>query len=111
MWQPRVFGIFIGWVAAIALAVFFLADEMVKAGLFGDACKQYGLESWNCGALPKFVVWIPNSFVYFLKLPFIYDGGGDLLGAGFAFMVMGSTIAYGLALVALNYWLWKLNQL
>jgi len=111
MWQPRGFGVFIGWVAVASLAVFFLSDEMVKAGLFGEACKEHGLSSWSCGVVPKFVVWLPDSFVYFLKLPFVYDGSTDLLGAGFAMMAMGSTVAYALALVALNYWVWKLNQL
>jgi hypothetical protein len=111
MWQPRAFGVFIGWLAAISLAVFFASDDLIKAGLFGDACKQDGLNSWNCGVVPKLVVAIPNSFVYFLKLPFVYDGTLDVLGAGFAFMVMGSSVAYGLALIALNYWVWKLNQL
>lgn len=111
MWQPRAFGIFIGWLAVASLAVFFLSDEMVKAGLFGEACRQDGLGSWNCGVIPKLVVGVPSSFVYFLKLPFIYDGNWDPLGTGFVFMVMGSSVAYGLALVALNYWIWKLNQL
>ena len=106
----RHFGIFIGWLAAACLAVFFVADDLVKAGVFGDACKQYGLNSWSCGVVPKLVVWLPNSFVYFLKLPFAYDGTLDLLGAGFALMVMGSSVAYGLALVAVNYWIWKLNR-
>ncbi len=111
MWQPRVSGIVIGWLAAASLAVFFLSDEMVKAGLFGEACKQYGLNSWSCGVLPKFIVWLPDSFVYFLKLPFTYDGSADLLGAGYVFMFMGSSVAYGFALVAMNYWIWKLNSL
>lgn len=111
MWQPRALGIFIGWLAAASLAVFFLSDEMVKAGLFGESCRQYGLSSWNCGVVPKFIVWVPDSFVYFLGLPFTYDATTDILGAGFTFMVMGSSVAYGLALVALNYWVWKLNQL
>jgi hypothetical protein len=111
MWQPRLFGIFIGWLGAVSLAVFFLSDEMVKTGVFGTACKQYGLESWSCGAMPKLAVWIPNSFVHFLQLPFLYDGSTDFLGIGWMWMVMGSTVAYALALVALNYWVWKLNQL
>ncbi|MBL9098602.1 MAG: hypothetical protein JNK07_16855, partial [Alphaproteobacteria bacterium] len=46
MWQPRLFGILTGWLAASSLGVFFFADDIVKAGLFGDACKQYGLASW-----------------------------------------------------------------
>jgi hypothetical protein len=53
---------------------------------------------------------VPDSFVYFLKLPFEYDGSMDFLGAGFAWMVIGSSVAYGFALVALNYWVWKFNQ-
>lgn len=111
MWQPRLFGILTGWLAASSLGVFFFADDIVKAGLFGDACKQYGLASWSCGAMPKFAVWMPDMFVYFLKLPFTYDGSTDFLGAGFAFMAMGSSVAYALALVAVNYWVWKLNEL
>lgn len=111
MWQPRLFGIFIGWLGATALAVFFLHDEMAKAGAFGEACKQYGLDSWSCGVVPKFVVCVPDTFVYFLQLPFTYDATADILGAGFLWMVMGSSVAYGLALVALNYWVWKLNRL
>ena len=111
MWRPRLFGIFIGWLAAVSLAVYFLHDEMAKAGAFGESCKQHGLESWSCGIVPKFIIWVPGSFIYFLKLPFQYDGSADLLGAGFAWMVMGSSVAYGFALVALNYWVWKFNQL
>jgi hypothetical protein len=111
MWRPRLYGIFVGWLAAVSLAVYFLHDEMVKAGAFGEACQQHGLDSWSCGIVPKFIVWVPSSFIYFLKLPFEYDGSMDFLGAGFAWMVMGSSVAYGFALVALNYWVWKFNQL
>lgn len=111
MWQPRMSGIFVGWLAAASLAVFFLHDELVKAGAFGESCKEYGLDAWSCGIVPKFVVWVPDMFVYFLKLPFTYDGTMDILGAGWAFMVMGSSVAYGFALVAVNYWIWKFNQL
>ncbi len=110
MWQPRVFGIVVGWLAAAALAVFILSDQMVKAGLFGDACKQYGLSALSRGALPKFLVWAPDMFIYFLKLPFTYDRSTDLLDAVFLFMALGSSVAYALALVAANYWVWKLNQ-
>ena len=111
MWQPRALGILIGWSAAASLAVYFGSNDLIKAGLFGDACKQFGLASWSCGALPKFAVWLPDTFVYFLKLPFTYDGSADFLGAGFAFMAMGSSVAYAVALVAANYWIWRLNSL
>ncbi len=111
MWQPRVFGIFIGWLAAACLTVFFFSDKLVEAGVFGEACRQYGLSSWSCGVLPKFIVWLPNSFVYFLKLPFTYDGTFDLIGTGYLVMIVGSSVAYGLALIAANYWIWKLNAL
>ena len=111
MWEPRPLGIVIGWLAAASLAVLLLSDELVKVGAFGESCRQYGLESWNCGVAPKFFVWVPDTFIYFLTLPFTYDGSTDILGAGWAFMVMGSSVAYGFALVALNYWVWKLNQL
>lgn len=111
MWEPRVHGIAIGWLAAASLGVFLLSDELVKVGAFGESCRQYGLESWNCGVVPKFVVWVPDTFIYFLKLPFAYDGSTDILGAGWAFMVMGSSVAYSFALVAVNYWIWKFNQL
>ena len=111
MWQPRVFGIFIGWLAAVCLTVFFFSDKLIEAGLFGDSCKQYGLSSWSCGVLPKLAVWLPNTFMYFLKLPFTYDGSWDLVGAQYATMLLGSPVAYVLAFVALNYWIWKLNTL
>lgn len=111
MWQPRGFGVLVGWVAAISLAVYFLSDQMVQAGVFGESCRAYGLNSWSCGALPKLAVWVPNMFVYFLELPFKYDGTYDFIGAGFMFMTMGSSVAYGFALVAANYWIWKLNSL
>lgn len=111
MWEPRGFGVFIGWLGAAATALHFLSGELVKAGLFGDACREHGLDSWSCGFLPKFVVWVPDTFVYFLTLPFTYDASSDLIGAGFMTMAMGSTVAYALALVAVNYWIWKLNQL
>jgi len=101
----------VGWVAAIALGAAFASDEMIKSGLFGEACKADGLGSWSCGVVPKLAVAVPNTFVYFLRLPFTYYGAWDPLGAGFAVMVMGSSVAYGLALIALNYWVWKLNQL
>jgi hypothetical protein len=111
MWQPRFFGILTGWPAAGMLSVFFFADDVVKAGIFGDACKQYGFASWNCGAMPKLAAWVPDTFIYLLKLPLTYDSSTDFLGAGFAFMTMGSSVAYALALIAVNYWSWKLNEL
>lgn len=111
LWKPRGFGTFIGWVAAVSLAIYFLSDQLVQAGLFGESCRLNGLDSWSCGVIPKFVVWLPNMFVYFLKLPFNYDSAYDLIGAGFMFMAMGSSVAYILALVAANYWIWKLNTL
>ncbi len=111
MWQPRALGILIGWSAAASLALYFGSDDMIKAGLFGEACKQYGVASWSCGALPNIVVWLPETFVYFLALPFTYDSSEDLLGAGFLFMAMGSSVAYAIALVAVNYWICKLNSL
>jgi hypothetical protein len=111
MWEPKGFGAFIGWLAAAATAVYFLSGEMVRAGFFGEACRQYGLDSFACGVVPNMVVALPNSFVYFLELPFKYDASADWIGAGFMWMAMGSSVAYGLALVAVNYWVWKLNQL
>jgi hypothetical protein len=111
LWQPRGFGALIGWVAFVSLAIYFLHDQMVQAGFFGESCRTYGLDSWSCGVIPNFVVWLPNMFVYFLRLPFNYDSSADLIGAGFMFMALGSGVAYILALVAVNYWIWKLNTL
>lgn len=111
MWQPRAFGVLIGWAAAIFVAIYFLSDELMNTGLLGEECIYDGLSSWNCGLMPRLVIALPNTFVYFLQLPFNYDAAWDVLGAQFTLMIVGSTIAYGLALVAVNYWVWKLNQL
>ncbi len=43
--------------------------------------------------------------------PFTYDASADWIGASSALMWTGSPIAYALATVATNYWVWKLNQL
>ena len=111
MWEPRGFGTVIGWLAAVGLAVFFLHEDMVRAGLFGQSCAAYGLDSWSCGLLPKLAVWVPDLFMYFLTHPFEYDGRADWLGLDYATMWMGSPVAWILAVVAANYWVWKLNRL
>jgi hypothetical protein len=111
MWEPRFFGIAIGWLSAIALVLHFLESDLVQAGLFGESCRLYGLGSWSCGVLPKLAVWVPDTFVYFLSLPFAYDGSQDWIGASYAMMWTGSPVAYWFATVATNYWVWKLNQL
>lgn len=111
MWQPRAFGITVGWLVAAAVAVYFLQDDMIQAGFFGDACKNYGLASWACGVTPKMAVWLPNMFVYLITAPFGYDGSADWIGTEYATLWLFSPIAYAIALVATNYWVWKLNQL
>lgn len=111
MWQPRLFGAVVGWLALAAVTVYFLQTDMVQAGLFGDSCKSYGMSSWACGFLPNIAVWLSSTFVYFLELPFTYDSGSDWVGATSAIMWAGSPVAYILAAVATNYWVWKLNQL
>jgi hypothetical protein len=111
MWQPRGFGVFIGWLTLAGLAVFFFSDKLVEAGVFGEACRAYGLSSWSCGVLPRFIVWVPTTFIHFLQLPLTYDGGADMIGADYAMMWTGSAIAYAFAAVATNYWVWKLNEL
>ena len=110
MWQPRAFGIFAGWLMVACAAVYFFSDEMIKAGLFGDACKDYGLNSWSCGFLPKALVALPNSLAYFLELPFT-GGNWYMLGTDYLMMFVGSPIAYLFAIAAANYWVWKLNSL
>jgi hypothetical protein len=111
MWEPRGFGVLVGWIAAVAMAIYFMHDDMAQAGLFGQACAAHGLDSWSCGVLPKLAVWLPEMFVYFLAHPFEYDARYDWIGLDYATMWMGSPIAYALATVATNYWVWKLNQL
>ena len=111
MWEPRGLGFAIGWLTAAALGVYFMHEDMIRAGLFGDSCALYGLESWSCGVLPKMAVWLPGMFVYFLTHPFEYDGSADWIGVDYATMWMGSPVAYGIALVATNYWVWKLNRI
>jgi hypothetical protein len=49
--------------------------------------------------------------MYFLLLPFTYDGSWDLIGTTYATMVIGTPVAYGFAFVALNYWIWKLSTI
>ncbi len=109
MWQPRFPGIVVGWLTAAAIAVYFLHDEMAKLGVFGASCRAHGLTSWDCGALPKLAVWLPDAFVYFLMNPFSYDGAADILGAEYALMWLGSPVAYLIAFVAVNYWVWRLK--
>ena len=111
MWELRMFGIAVGWLTAAALAVYFMHDDMIAAGLFGESCAQYGLYSWSCGALPKLAVWMPDMFVYFLTHPFTYDSSTDYIGMDYATMWMGSPVSYLVALVATNYWVWKLNRM
>jgi hypothetical protein len=111
MWQPRLFGILTGWLALAAVAIYFLQTDMVQAGLFGESCKTYGMSSWACGVLPNLAVWTSSTFVYFLEYPFTYNAANDWIGASSALMWTGSPIAYTLALVATNYWVWKLNEL
>lgn len=111
MWEPRAFGIAVGWLTAAAVAVYFLQDDMIQLGFFGDACKNYGLASWACGVSPKMAVWLPNLFVYLITAPFGYDGSADWIGTEYATLWLFSPIAYAFALVGLNYWVWKLNQL
>jgi hypothetical protein len=83
---------------------------MVKVGLFGEACKDYGLSSWSCGILPKAIVSLPSSLAYFLELPFV-GGNWYMLGTDYLMMFVGSPIAYLFAVAAANYWIWKLNTL
>jgi len=111
MWQPRAFGIFAGWLMVACAAVYFLSDEMIKAGLFGEACRTYGLGSWSCGVLPKAIVALPNSLAYFLELPFTAGGNWYMLGTDYILMFVGSPLAYLFAIAAANYWIWKLNSL
>jgi hypothetical protein len=111
MWEPRGLGVMIGWLTAASIGVYFMHEDMIRAGLFGESCALYGLESWSCGVLPKMAVWLPDMFVYFLTHPFEYDGSADWIGVDYATMWMGSPVAYGIALVATNYWVWKLNRL
>jgi hypothetical protein len=61
--------------------------------------------------LPKLAVWLPDVFVYFLTHPFTYDPSADWIGIDYAMMWMGSPVAYTVAFVATNYWVWKFNQL
>lgn len=111
MWQPRMFGIAVGWLAVAAVAVYFLQTDMVQAGLFGESCRIFGMSSWSCGVLPNLAVGASNTFVYFIEYPFTYDASNDWIGASSALMWTGSPIAYWLAAIATNYWVWKLNQL
>ena len=111
MWQPRFFGIAIGWLTIMAVAVHFLQDDLIRYGWFGDACKLYGIGSWSCGVAPKMIFWLPNMFVYLIAEPFAYNGGNDWFGTEYVMLWTASPIAYFLALIATNYWVWKLNQM
>ena len=111
MWEPRLFGAVVGWLGLAAVAIYFLQTDIVQAGLFGDSCRVYGMSSWSCGVLPNLAVWVSNAFVYFLEYPFTYDASSDWIGASSALMWTGSPVAYFFALVATNYWVWKLNQI
>ncbi len=111
MWEPRGVGVAMGWIAAAAIAIYFMQEDMIRAGLFGESCALYGLESWSCGFLPKLAVWLPEMFVYFLMHPFEYDASWDWIGLDYATMWMGSPVAWWVAILATNYWVWKLNRL
>ena len=111
MWEPRLAGIAAGWLSVVAVAIHFLRNDIVRAGIFGDSCAQYGLYSWSCGAFPKMTVWLSDLYVYFITHPFQYDASNDWIGADYASMWMGSPVAYIVAFVALNYWVWTLNRL
>ena len=110
MWRPRGMGMMAGWLTLFTIAVYFLRDDMSRIGLFSQSCAQYGLNSWSCGVLPKMVVGLADTFVYFITHPFKYDSRTDLIGVDYATMWMGSPVSYAVAVVAANYWIWKLNS-
>ena len=114
MWQLRILGTTVGWIVVVLLVAQLLSSHLIDAAKAIGYCRHHGGTAVVCDYPTGLLLGdgsLPHLFTVAVTLPFTYRIENDEFGYALAFIIYASPIAFGLVIIAVNYWIWQVRRL